>query len=475
MARIVIVGAGFAGQTAALYLGHRLARDHQVTMINASDQFYFIPSFVWVGTGRMAPHRTHFPLAGVYKRFGIRLEVGRAVEVNPVSGWVRVERHDAPDLRVEYDQLLLATGPRLNFDATPGLGPGRHSQSICTLSHAVEASHAYLEEVARLERGERRRFLIGTGHPGATCQGAAFEYICNIHRDLVARRLRDRVDLRWLSNEAELGDFGIQGLEMVKGGTRLSSEQFIGAAFRDMGVSWQVRTGVTGLDAGVAHWRDYEDHEGETPFDFAMLIPQFTGVPLKVSGDAGEDLSSTLLNPAGFVLVDGIYGLPWSELAQRPEAWPAQYQNPTWRNIHAAGIAFAPPGPISRPHVTPGGFSITAAPPRTGMVSGIIGRLVALNIADKLQTGHSPHSERMSEMAAACIASMGDSLWDGSAATILIHPVVPDHRKFPDSGGRDPFVTHMEMGLAGAWMKRLIHSTFMHKLQGRPGWRLIPE
>ena len=109
------------------------------------------------------------------------------------------------------------------------------------------------------------------------------------------------------------------------------------------------------------------------------------------------------------------------------------------------------------------------------MVSGIIGRLVALNIADKLQTGHSPHSERMSEMAAACIASMGDSLWDGSAATILIHPVVPDHRTFPDSGGRDPFVTHMEMGLAGAWMKRLIHSTFMHKLQGRIGWQLIPE
>jgi sulfide:quinone oxidoreductase len=33
----------------------------------------------------------------------------------------------------------------------------------------------------------------------------------------------------------------------------------------------------------------------------------------------------------------------------------------------------------------------------------------------------------------------------------------------------------MEMGLAGAWMKRMIQTTFMHKLRGRAGWRFIPE
>jgi sulfide:quinone oxidoreductase len=475
MTRIVIIGAGFAGQTAALYLGHRLGKDHHITMINADDRFHFIPSFVWVGTGRMAPDRTHFPLAPVYKRFNIHLLKGRAVEVNPVSRWVKVIPAEGGERQVEYDQLLIATGPRLNFDATPGLGPGRNSLSICTLGHAIETRNHYLEEVARMERGEKRRFLIGTGHPGATCQGAAFEYISNLHKDLLARGLRDKVELHWLSNEAEVGDFGIHGLEMVKGRERLSSRDFIEAVFEDMGVSWQVQTGVTALEPGKALWQDYQGNEGETGFDFAMLIPQFTGVPLKVTGDNGEDLSSTLLNPSGFVLVDGVYGLPWEELAQRPEAWPAQYRNPTYDTIHAAGIAFAPPGPISRPHVTPKGLSITAAPPRTGMVSGIIGRMVALNIADQLQLGKAEHQERMSEMAAACIASMGDSLWDGSAATILIHPVVPNHRQFPDSGGRDPFVTHMEMGLAGAWMKRLIHSTFMHKLQGRIGWQLIPE
>ena len=181
------------------------------------------------------------------------------------------------------------------------------------------------------------------------------------------------------------------------------------------------------------------------------------------------------MNKTGFVLVDGIYGLPYQRLSENSDACPSVYRNPTYCNIFTAGIAFAPPGPISVPHTNPKGTSISAAPPRTGMVSGIIGRVVAKNIIDLVKRGRMTHYERMSQMPAACIASMGDSLWDGSAAVIVVYPVVPDMRCFPKEAGRDLFVSHMEMGLSGAWMKRLIHSTFMHKLQGRIGWSLIPE
>jgi len=472
MARIVIVGAGFAGQTAALYIGGALGGRHEITLINASDQFHFIPSFVWVGTGRMAPDKTHFALEPVCRRFGIRFLHGLATTLNPDERWVLTEPAGGGEpVRSDYDWLLLATGPKLNYAGTPGLGPKAGlTQSICTLPHAIESRDRYLEAVARMERGETVRFVIGTGHPGATCQGAAFEYITNIHKDLVARGLRGKADLRWLSNEAGLGDFGIRG---IRG--KASSEQFLQAVFKEFEIGWQVRSGVTAVEPGRIHWQDYDGQDGETPYDFAMLIPQFLGQKLACPGEGGADVSERVFNPGGFVKVDAHYGLPWDELEQQPEAWPAVYQNPSYSNIFAAGIAFAPPGPISRPHVNPKGLAITAAPPRTGMISGIIGRLCALNIVELVQHGRMSHSERMSEMAAACIASMGDRLWDGSAATILIHPVVPDPKRFPDSGGRDPFVTHMEMGLAGAWMKRMIHSTFMHKLQGRIGWRLIPE
>lgn len=474
MAKVVVIGAGFAGQTAALYLGSVLGRKHEITMINAANQFYFIPSFVWVGTGRMAPEKTHFPLQPVYDRFHVRFIHGLATGLDPVARRVTAERRDGGGaIEVDYDYLLIATGPKLNYEGTPGLGPhAGHSLSICTLPHAESARDRYLEQVARMKRGERSRMVIGTGHPGATCQGAAFEYISNLHKDLVARGLRDRADLHWISNECELGDFGVRGIRMPPGSRAADSREFLEAVFRDFGITWQVQAGVSSVEPGLAHWEDYEGREGATPFDFAMLIPQFLGHRLAVTG---EGLADQIFNPAGFVKVDGVYGLPWDQLEQNPEAWPSVYRNPAFPEIFAAGIAFAPPGPISRPHTTPRGTSITSSPPRTAMVSGIIGRVCALNIIDLVLTGSATHGERMSEMAVACIASMGDSLWDGSAATIMIYPVVPDPRRFPATGGRDPFVTHMELGLAGAWMKRMIHSTFMHKLQGRPGWRLIPE
>jgi sulfide:quinone oxidoreductase len=33
----------------------------------------------------------------------------------------------------------------------------------------------------------------------------------------------------------------------------------------------------------------------------------------------------------------------------------------------------------------------------------------------------------------------------------------------------------MELGTSGAWMKRMVHETFMYKFKANPGWKLIPE
>jgi sulfide:quinone oxidoreductase len=406
----------------------------------------------------------------------VRFVHGRATQVRVDARTVVVERDGGGETLVDYDYLIVATGPRLDFEGTPGLGPeAGYSQSICTGPHAVQTRDAYLEEVARMRKGERRRFVVGTGHPGATCQGAAFEYLTNVHKDLVRRGVRDKADLLWLSNEQALGDFGVRGVTVRRKGGLLTSEEFIAAAFNEYGIRSQVRTGVLGLTEDSIFWEDFEGRKGETGFDFSMLIPRFLGQPLAYVDKDGTDVSGDVLAPNGLVKVDATYGLPYDELAQRPDAWPRVYQNPAHPEIFAAGIAFAPPGPISVPHTTPNGTAIAAAPPRTGMVSGIIGRVVALNVIDLIKTGTMSHGERMTEMYAACIASMGDSLWDGSAAVIMIYPVVPDRQKYPNDQGRDLFVTHMEMGLAGAWMKRMIQTTFMHKLRGRVGWQYIPE
>jgi sulfide:quinone oxidoreductase len=479
MAKVVVIGAGFAGHTAALYLGNKLGRKHEITVISNRDVFSYVPSWVWVGIGHMKPENTVFKLKPVYDRMHVNFVHAAAMEVHPEAGdqYLIGERFGTGEyVRLDYDYLVVAPGPLLNFAGTPGLGPeGGYTHSICSLPHAIKTRDAYLAAVERMKKGEKVKIVIGTGHPGATCQGAAFEYIVNLHKDLVKKNLRDKADILWLSNEPALGDFGVNGVQIKRNGHVLKSDEFIRSVFNDHGIRYQLQAGVTSVEAGKIHWQNYEGEECVTEFDFAMLIPQFKGQPIKYIGKDGADLSSKLLNPAGFVLVDGKYGLPYPELAQTPEAWPARYNNPTFPNVFSAGIAFAPPGPISKPFTNKNNLAIAPAPPRTGMVSGVIGRLVAMNIVDLIEKGQMTHSERMTEMVAACIASMGDNLWDGNAVTIVMRPVVPDRKKYQNEFGRDLFISHLEMGLSGAWMKFMLHHTFIWKFKALLGWKLIPE
>ncbi|MCS7011506.1 MAG: FAD-dependent oxidoreductase, partial [Anaerolineales bacterium] len=351
MAKVVILGAGFAGQTAALYLGHRLGKKHDITVVSNRDVFGYVPSWVWVGVGHMKPEQTVFKLKPVYDRFHVHFVHAAAKEVHPEPGdqYLLVEEvGTGKSIQLDYDYLIIATGPYLNYAGTPGLGPENgYTHSICSYPHAVKTRDAYLELVKRMEKGERVKIVVGTGHPLATCQGAAFEYLSNIHKDLVKRKLRHQADLLWLSNEPALGDFGVNGVQVKRNGHVLRSEEFIRSIFNDAGIRYQVQTGVTRVEPGKIYWQNYEGVEGETEFDFAMLIPQFKGQPIKFIAKDGSDITSKVTNPAGFILVDAMYGLPYDQLVKTPEAWPAKYQNPTYPNIFAAGIAFAPPGPVS--------------------------------------------------------------------------------------------------------------------------------
>lgn len=144
-------------------------------------------------------------------------------------------------------------------------------------------------------------------------------------------------------------------------------------------------------------------------------------------------------------------------------------------NIFAAGIAFAPPHAISLPRTSPNGTVIAPAPPRTGMPSARIGKAVAASIADMVRGAPRPtHSASMAEMGAACVASAAAHLLTGTAASMTVYPIVPDLARYP-LYGRDLDRTSGEIGLAGHWIKIMLHHMFLYKARLRPGWSLIPE
>jgi len=486
MAKVLILGAGISGHTAATILKRKLGRRHEVIVVSPNRYYQWIPSNIWVGVGAMSIDQVRFELAPVYRRMKIGFHQAKAVAIYPEGGsgltkpFVRVEytsegSQAGTTADIEYDFCINATGPKLNFEATPGLGPEHFSNSVCTYQHAARSWAELQGCFARMEKGEKQRILIGVGHPTATCQGAAFEYVLNVANQIRSRKLESMAEITWITNEYELGDFGMGGAFVKRGGYVTSTKIFTESILAEYGIRWIRQAGVKKVENGRALYENLEGEEGEVLFDFAMLIPAFAGVGLKAFNTTGEEITGSLFAPSGFLKVDADYTpKPFEEWSV--DDWPSVYRSPLYANLFATGIAFAPPHPISKPMKSRNGTLISPTPPRTGMPSGVIGKIVALNIADQLKHGKpvDRHKASMGRMGAACIVSVGYGLSRGLAATMTVFPIVPDWNKYPE-WGRDIGYTVGEPGLAGHWIKLLLHYLFLYKARCRPFWWLIPE
>ncbi len=485
MAKVVVLGAGISGHTAAAFIKKKLGKKHEVVVVSPAKNYQWIPSNIWVGIGKMRPEQVYFPLSKVYNRWKIDFRQALAKTIYPEGNkdsdraFVEIEytekdRQGESD-KIEYDYLVNATGPKLNFGATEGLGPDKHTVSVCSYDHAAHAWSKLEEAFQRMEKGEKQKFLIGTGHSMATCQGAAFEYILNVAYEINRRKLRDKAELTWISNEYELGDFGMGGAFITRGGYITPTKVFSESIFAEYGIKWIKRAGVYKIEEGKAHYETLDGEYKAEDFDFAMLIPAFSGVGINACDRDGKDISDKLFAPNGLMKVDADYsGKPFEDWSI--EDWPSTYQSPAYDNIFAPGIAFAPPHSISKPMKSKNGTAIFPAPPRTGMPSGVMGKVVALNIVDKIKrnTKEFKHRASMGKMGAACIVSAGYSFTKGNAATMTVFPVVPDWQKYPE-WGRDLKYTVGEAGLAGHWIKLVLHYMFLHKAKGYPFWWLVPE
>ena len=490
MARLVIMGGGVAGHTTATFAKKWLGNDHEVVVVTPNSQWNWIPSNIWVGVGQMEKKDVIFPLAPIYKKAGIIYKQALATTIHPEgkegdeTPYIIIqstkEGSEGETEELTYDYLVNATGPKLNFDATPGLGNGQgqmgtNTVSVCTAEHAVHANEELKKVFEKAKAGERQKILVGTGHGMCTCQGAAFEYIFNIEHEAKKAGIRDMIDIKWISNEAFLGDFGMGGLHMKVGGYAVSSKLFAESLYAERDVEWIIGAHTSKVEEGKIEYELLDGTMHEEEFDFAMLIPPFSGVGFKAFAKDGSDITSDLFLPNGFMKVDAKYDAGAYENWKASD-WPSTYQSPSYANIFAAGIAFAPPHLISKPMSSPNGTPINPTPPRTGMPAGIIGKAVAHSVCDMITKGDDAELKKasMAEMGAACVASAGKGILDGTAAAMTVYPVVPDFEKYPGTG-RDTKHTFGEIGLAGHWIKHILHHMFIYKAKLKPGWTLIPE
>ena len=372
MAHIVIMGAGIGGLPMAYEIRDIIRPEDRVTVISKDAKFHFVPSNPWVAVKWRERDEIEFDPVNILAKLKIDFIPVAVKRVDPDANALDLD----DGRRIEYDYLIIATGPRLAFDEVPGLGPhGGFTHSVCHVDHAVTAEQHWQDFVA-----DPGPIVVGAVQ-GASCFGPAYEFTMIMETDLRRRKIRDRVPITFITPEPYIGHLGLAGVG--------DSKSMIESIFRNRSIKWICNAKVDKIEAGVAYVIEHDEDGTEKrrhqlPYKYSMLLPAFTGVEA-VRGIDG------LVNPRGFVLID------------------AHQRNPKYRNVFAVGVCVAIP-PVE---VTP----VPTGTPKTGYMIESMVTATAHNIRALLD-GKEP--EEKATWNAVCLADFGDS-----GAAFIALPQIP--------------------------------------------------
>ena len=115
----------------------------------------FVPSNPWLAVGWREREAITFALRPSLERQGIDFIAQPVTRIDAAASALELQ----DGRRIDYDHLVITTGPKLAFDEVPGAGPAGHTVSICTVDHAEEAYRQYqrfLREPAPRSSGRSR-------------------------------------------------------------------------------------------------------------------------------------------------------------------------------------------------------------------------------------------------------------------------------------------------------------------------------
>ena len=207
MAHIVVLGAGLGGAIMAYELRDQVRPEDTVTVVTKDPQYHFVPSNPWIAVGWRKRDDITVDLAPVMAKKGIGFIPVAAERLYPEEK--RIALVDGQS--VSYDYLVIATGPELAFDEIPGLGPDGHTQSICHIDHAEQAAKV-VEDLIR----NPGPVIIGAAQ-GASCFGPAYEFLFILETALRRAKVRDRVQMTYVTPEPYIGHLGLDGVGDTKG------------------------------------------------------------------------------------------------------------------------------------------------------------------------------------------------------------------------------------------------------------------
>lgn len=373
MAHIVVLGGGLGGVVMAYEVRATARKEDKVTVISDKPSFDFTPSNPWVAVGWRTPEQISVELEKPLAKKNIDFIPVAATKLRPDENAI-----DLADGRaVNYDYLIIATGPELAFDEIEGLGPhGGHTQSICTTPHAKSAHIAFEEFVKN-----PGPIVVGAVQ-GASCFGPAYEFAFILDAELRKRKIRDKVPMTFVTSEPYIGHLGLDGVGDTK--------SLLESQLREHHIKWITNAKIKNISADTVHVEELDEKgnlktEHDVAASYSMLLPAFRGIP------AVRDIEG-LVNPRGFIIVD------------------KNQRNPTYKNIFSVGVCVAIP-PI-------GPTPVPVGVPKTGFMIESMTAATAENIGEILNGAEPTHEASWNAM---CLADFGD----GGVAFVAMPQIPP--------------------------------------------------
>jgi sulfide:quinone oxidoreductase len=349
-----------------------------------------------VGLGLRSLSAIQLDLKQTVPQHGIELIQAPVTAIDPQARTISL-----PDTTIEYDYAVIATGPELDLDAVPGLGPETgYTQSVCNPHHALLCA----EEWSKFLK-DPGPIVVGTT-PGASCFGPAYEFAMLMQHTLKQKGLLDRAPITFVTSEPYAGHMGIGGMA--------NSRWLIRKLMAEREIELLENTAISHFEPETLHLAD-----GRTlPFKFAMFLPPFRGQRFLRE-------ATGLTDEKGMIPV-----LP-------------TYRHPEFASIYAVGVATQ----LKPIEITP----IPTGVPKVGLMSEEMALAVAHNIA--LELGVISGHQIKPTLQAVCFADFGDT-----GALFLADPLLPDA-----AGNRRRAITLN--GFWVSWIKFAFDKYFLTKMR----------
>ncbi len=271
MAKVLILGGGFAGVEAAIFLRKS---NHEVTLISDREYMFIFPTSIWVPVGISSFDDVCIPLDELSQVHGFTWHKDAVTKIDIENKKVLCENGEYGD----YDYLVIAMGAHKMTHA--GI---EHTLSICGKPEESLKIKEKLDELVEKRVGKIAMGFGGNPKDNSSVRGGpGFELLFNVHNMLKKKGIRNNFELTFFAPMEKPGaKMGEQALDMMD------------VFFKKLNIKKHVGKKIKRFEAdGIV----YED-DSKTEIDFVMFIPAGKGHQVVVE-------SGLPVSESGFVKIN---------------------------------------------------------------------------------------------------------------------------------------------------------------------------